>query len=158
MNIRYDNKLKAMSTEVRTNSTIRAALAVVDACNTGVLPKDVAKRVYQYLDMPYAYYYGEQELSLMDRFLTHPHALRTKSGMLNVLGLLNIAGGYTNKSLYGGFTPKGVKYGHIRISDAFYILLNIPKHMDDELVEVGGIVAHSEDYSYEEHELYVGVM
>ena len=153
---RYDDKLKAMDWDVRISSTIRAALAVVDAANTGVLSPAVAKRVYEYLDTPYSYYYGEKEVCLYDRFLSYPTELRTKSGLMNVLGLIELAGGYVNRTLYGGFTPKGVKYGHIRTSNAFYILMGIPMLQEVPVVE-GGIVAYSDEYSYEEHEMYLAV-
>lgn len=154
---RYEQRIIKIDPVVRNPLTQRITLAVIDAAYKGELDPILSKRIIEYVDTPYAYYYGEPAYTLYDRFIVDTAQLYTASGIRHMLNIVKMAGGYTSIEHYGCLAPKGVRYGKVKIKDAMSILTQGPLY--NEQLELAGWYAieqndFSEDYYWEEHENY----
>lgn len=156
---RYVQRIISINPVMRKPLTQRIALAVIDAAHRGILEPTVSQRIMDYVDEPFSYYYGEPAYSLYDRFMVDTTQLHTKSGLLNMLALVELAGGYVSREHYGCLAPKGVSYRNIKKSDAMSIMTKVSDYKAMlELEETHPqTVLESDEYYWEEHECYKGV-
>lgn len=162
---RYEQRIIKIDPVIRKPLVQRIALAVIDAAHRGLLEPTLSSRILNYVDEPYAHSYGEPQYSLYERFVIDTNQLFTKSGLLNMLHIVEMAGGYVSKTHYGCLAPKGVSYKDIKNSDVMSIMTRVSTYKEilelEELysqVPQSGIVLESDDYQWEEHEIYKEVI
>ncbi len=159
-----EQRIKEIKPDIRKPLTQRITLAVIDAAQKGLLDPTLSKRIIDYVDEPYAHSYGEPKYSLHDRFIKDTTQLFTKSGLLNMLHIVEMAGGYVSRTHYGCLAPKGVSYKDIKNSDVMSIMTQVATYKEmlelEELYSTpsSGIVLESDDYYWEEHESYKEVI
>ena len=157
----YEKRISEVAPKVRYPLAQRITLAVIDAAYKGELDPALSQRIIDYVDTPYAYYEGEPQYSLFDRIITNTAQLYTVSGLRNMLNVVKMAGGYISTQHYGCLAPKGVKYGHIKTTDAMSILTREYYRNKSEDYEIKKVVNHdyeehlrTSDYAIEELESY----